>query len=204
MERNVRPDAWRLFRIWAGIGLQSFGGGSSTIFLIQRAFIDEYKWITMEDYVRLWNLCIFTPGINLVALTVLIGRILGGYWGVVASLAGLLLPSGTITCLLTAGFTLIERVQAVQAILRGVIPATAGVMLLVAARYLPDLYKRARKEGPVQLIASAAIILGCAAGIIVLKLNIILVLLLAALGGIIFFTSWRAVDVQAREQGDSE
>ncbi|HCJ32793.1 MAG TPA: hypothetical protein DHV65_00615, partial [Ktedonobacter sp.] len=47
---------------------------------------------------HLWNLCIFTPGINLVALTVLIGRKLGGTWGIVVSLAGMLLPSAMVTC----------------------------------------------------------------------------------------------------------
>src|SRR5690348_16560303 len=34
--QDPRPGKWQLFRIWAGIGLQSFGGGASTTFLIQR------------------------------------------------------------------------------------------------------------------------------------------------------------------------
>ncbi len=68
------PTIWKLFRIWTSIGLQSFGGGASTSFLIQRTFIDKYGWMTMEEFLHMWNLCIFTPGINLVALTILIGR----------------------------------------------------------------------------------------------------------------------------------
>src|ERR1051326_3891465 len=96
--QNPYPGTWKLFRIWTGIGLQSFGGGASTTLLIQRAFIDKYGWLTLEEFAHLWNLCIFTPGINLVALTVLIGRKLGGVRGIVASLAGMLLPSALITC----------------------------------------------------------------------------------------------------------
>src|SRR2546430_11357795 len=107
--QTAYPGIWKLFRIWAAIGLQSFGGGASTIFLIQRAFIDKGRWMTMEEFARYWNLCIFTPGINLVALTVLIGRKLGGTWGIVVSLAGMLLPSGLITCLLAAGFEPIQN-----------------------------------------------------------------------------------------------
>src|SRR3989442_15706841 len=122
--RNPRPGKWQLFRIWASIGLQSFGGGASTTLLIQRAFIEKYKWLSMEEFAHLWNLCILTPGINLVALTVLIGKKLAGTRGIAASLAGLLLPSAIITCLLTAGFKTVENQPAVQAILRGVIPAT--------------------------------------------------------------------------------
>ncbi len=40
-----------------------------------------------------------------------------------ASLAGMLLPSVTITCLLAALVLRVERVAGVQAALRGVIPA---------------------------------------------------------------------------------
>jgi len=102
--QDPRPSKWQLFRIWASVGLQSFGGGASTTFLIQRAFIQKHRWLSMEEFMHLWNLCILTPGINLVALTVLIGKKLGGTWGIVVSLAGMLLPSAVITCLLAAIF----------------------------------------------------------------------------------------------------
>jgi chromate transporter len=101
------PGAWKLLSIWGKIGLQSFGGGATTTLLIQRNFIDIHHWMTMEDFTQYWNLCVFTPGINLVALTILIGRKLAGTRGIIASLVGLLLPSAFITCLLTAGFQLI-------------------------------------------------------------------------------------------------
>src|SRR5712691_1831252 len=129
--QDPRPGIWRLFRIWASVGLQSFGGGASTTLLIQRAFIQKDRWLSMEEFMHLWNLCILTPGINLVALTILIGRKLGGAWGIAISLAGLLLPSALITCLLTVVFKSVEHLPAVQAILRGVVPATGGIMLLV-------------------------------------------------------------------------
>src|ERR1700724_3996479 len=106
--QNSISGAWQLFRIWASIGLQSFGGGASTTFLIQRTFIEKHSWLTMEEFLHLWNLCLLTPGINLVALTVLIGKKLGGAWGIVASLAGMLVPSAAITCLLAAIFKQIE------------------------------------------------------------------------------------------------
>ncbi|QBD80977.1 chromate transporter [Ktedonosporobacter rubrisoli] len=186
-----RPGVWQLLRIWGSIGLQSFGGGASTTFLIQDAFIEKYGWLTEEDFSRLWNLSLFTPGINLVAMTALIGRRLGGLWGMLASLLGLLLPSATITCLLTAGFTLIEHFPAVQAILRGVVPATAGIMLLVAIRFAAPQFELVRKEGLWRQLASVLIILGCALAIIVWQASVILVLLAASLAGIAIFTPWQ-------------
>jgi chromate transporter len=186
--QDPRPGKWQLFRIWASIGLQSFGGGASTTFLIQRAFIEKYRWLSIEEFMHLWNLCILTPGINLVALTVLIGRRLGGTWGIVVSLAGMLLPSAIITCLLAAIFKQIEYIAAVQAVLRGVIPATGGIMLLVGLNYALPLIRRGYKEGVLYLLTRSVIIIACALVVILLKLSVIVVVLSAAFLGALFFS----------------
>jgi chromate transporter len=188
---NPRPGKWQLFRIWAGIGLQSFGGGASTTFLIQHVFIDKYKWMTMEEFLHMWNLCILTPGINLIALTVLIGKKLGGMGGVVASLAGLLVPSASITCLLAAIFEQIESIPTVQIVIRGVVPATAGVMALVAINFMRPLIERSTKEGWLFLLASAVLMAVCAFAVIFLKVSVIIVILGAAIIGALFFSPKR-------------
>lgn len=184
-----QPSAWLLLRIWGNIGLQSFGGGASTLFLIQHEFMDKRPWLTQEEFNRLWSLCLMTPGINIIAVTILIGRKLGGFWGIVASLVGLLLPSATITCLLTAGFLAVETSRIVQAMLQGVIPATGGIMLLVGVRFAVPLLKQGRVDGLLKLGVCLVIIAGVALTIIVFKLSIPLVLLGAALVGIAFFAA---------------
>src|SRR5947208_11493694 len=202
--QDQRPGKWQLFRIWASIGLQSFGGGASTTFLIQRAFIEKHKWLSMEEFSYLWNLCILTPGINLVALTVLIGKKLGGAWGIAMSLAGMLLPSATITCLLAAIFKQIEHVAAVQAVLRGVIPATGGIMLLVGLNFALPLIRRGYKEGVLYLLASSVLIIACALAVIVLKLSVIIVLLGAVLLGALFFSPGPDSPLHEEERGEQQ
>src|SRR5262245_22898768 len=123
--QQPQPSTWQLFGIWAGIGLQSFGGGASTTLLIQRTFIERRRWLTIEEFTHLWGLCLLTPGINLIAVTALIGKRFGGTRGIVASLAGLLLPSAAITCLLAALFVRVEHTAVARAALRGIVPATA-------------------------------------------------------------------------------
>ena len=185
--QDPRPGKWQLFRIWASVGLQSFGGGASTTFLIQRTFIEKHKWLSMEEFTQLWNLCILTPGINLVALTILIGRKLGGAWGIAISLAGLLLPSALITCLLTVGFKSVEHLPEVQAVLRGVVPATGGIMLLVGLNFALPLIRRGYKEGLLYLLVSIVLIIACALAVILLKLSVIVVVLGAIFLGALFF-----------------
>src|SRR6266699_3727541 len=198
------PGKWQLFRIWASIGLQSFGGGASTTLLIQRAFIDKHKWLSIEEFMQLWNLCILTPGINLVALTVLIGRKLGGAWGIVVSLAGLLLPSATITCLITVGFASVQHLPVVQAILRGVVPATGGIMLVVGLNFALPLIRRGYKNGMLYLLASSVLVIVCALAVIFLKLSVIVVVLGAALLGALFFSSKPAPPLKEGREGNHD
>ncbi|GAC1308264.1 MAG: hypothetical protein NVSMB27_45960 [Ktedonobacteraceae bacterium] len=158
----------------------------------------------MEEFMQLWNLCILTPGINLVALTILIGRKLGGVWGIVASLAGLLLPSATITCLLAVIFKQIEQLAAVQAVLRGVIPATGGIMLLVGLNFALPLMRRGYKEGVLYLLASSLLIIACALAVILLKLSVIVVVLGAIVLGTLFFSPGSAPPMLKEEQGEQQ
>ncbi len=204
MERqDKRPSTWQLFRLWAGVGLQSFGGGASTTFLIQRAFIEKHRWLSMEEFMHLWSLCLLTPGINLIALTVLIGKKLGGTRGIVASLAGMLLPSAAITCLLAALFKQVEHVAAAQAVLRGVIPATGGIMLLVGLNFALPLIRRGYKEGVVYLLGSGIIMIACALAVILLKLSVVIVVLGAVFLGALFFSPQPASPLHEEGQGDS-
>ncbi len=197
---SARPSTGQLFRIWAGIGFQSFGGGSSAQFLIQRTFIEEHEWLTPEEYLHLWSLCLITPGINLVALTILIGLKCGGVRGVVVSLAGLLVPSAFITCLLAAGYKRIEGFAAVQAILRGVVPATAGVALLVGLNFARPLITRGYKEGSRALVASGVLIVAVAVGVVLLKVTVAFVVIGAVLFGALAFTP-RTATPQPDERG---
>ena len=192
-----RPTIWQLFLIWILIGLQSFGG--STALLIQREFIHKRGWLTMEDYLIYWNQCIFTPGINLVALTILIGNRLGGVMGVVVSLIGMLVPSATITCLLTIGFSFIAHNPAVQAILKGIIPATAGFLLVLGLQFAKPSFEQARHEGWIYIVAGLFIVIGSALALIVWNISIMIVIPGAALLGMLIFTSWRHHPLAAKQ-----
>lgn len=182
-----RPGAWKLLGIWTSIGLQSFGGGASTTFLIYRTFVEKRGWLLPEEYNRFWNLCVMAPGINLVGMTILIGRKLGGWRGVCASLGGLLVPSAVITCLLTAGFVSIQRFPATQAILKGVIPATAGIMLVVGIKYAQPLLKELRTEGNWRVIIGLVLVLLATLAIVLWQIAIPVVLVGTALLSVLFF-----------------
>ena len=49
---NTTPTLGTLLRVWTGIGLQSFGGGASTLLLIRRAFVEKRSWIGADEMNR--------------------------------------------------------------------------------------------------------------------------------------------------------
>src|SRR5499427_10253035 len=105
----LRPSPWRLFWIWTVIGAQSFGGGSATLYLIRRVAVERHGWLSDDDFIRYWGICQIAPGINILGLVTLIGWRVAGAPGVAVSVAGLLLPSATITVALTAVYASVRQ-----------------------------------------------------------------------------------------------
>jgi chromate transport protein ChrA len=59
---------------------------------------------------------------------------LRGWSGILACVGGLLLPSAILTVLMTAGYTIVRSIPAVQAVMKGMMPATIGLSLAVAVQ----------------------------------------------------------------------
>jgi chromate transporter len=184
MTQEHRPGLGEIFLIWISLGIQSFGGGSSTFYLIHQACI-ERGWLDEEEFVRDWALAQISPGINLVKLTALVGFQLRGWQGVVMAMSGLLLPSAAITALMTAGFSTIRSQPLVQAAMRGILPATIGLSLAMGVQMAQPVLARARQEGGVRLGAHILIIVGAAGLLAVANVSPVAVLFLAGVAAIL-------------------
>jgi chromate transporter len=114
--------------------------------LIHQACIKR-GWLSEEEFVRMWALAQISPGINLLKLTVLLGYKLRGWPGMFSASAGLMLPSGGATILMTAGFSLIRGQPVVQAAMKGILPATIGLSLAMAVQMGQPLLSRGYREG---------------------------------------------------------
>ena len=143
---NAPLGLWKLFLIWFGLGIQSFGGGASTLILIHQACI-QYGWMDEEQFVRAWALSQISPGINLAKLTIIIGYHLHKWRGLFVCLGGLLLPSAAVTVLMTAGYSALRSVPLMQAAMRGIQPATIGLSLTMSVQMMQSLLNNAYHEG---------------------------------------------------------
>lgn len=179
-----RTSLWRLFAAFLSIGIQSFGGGSSTLIMMHQACL-KYGWLNDDEFVRQWALVQIAPGINLIKFTMLIGHRQRGWPGLIAAGAGLVLPSAAITVLMTAGFTAVQGQPLVQAAMRGVLPAAIGLSLTMGVQMAQPLLTRAYKEGPPRL-AAHLLILGVSALLMAVNgVSPVVVLLLAGAAAVL-------------------
>ena len=149
------PPLPTFFRLWFFIGLQSFGGGTATNALIRRVAVEEQKWMTEEEFALESALCPLVPGMNLLALTGLIGQRVAGLPGVTVALLGLLLPSVSMTLIITAGFASVRNIPAIQAaVTNGIVPATVGIGLWTTYLNGRALLLESKRENAVSFLFS--------------------------------------------------
>jgi chromate transporter len=182
------------------MGIQSFGGGSST-FLIMRQTCLKRGWFSEEEFTRNWALAQIAPGINLVKMTVMCGYQLCGWPGLLAAASGLLMPSAAVTVLMTAGFAQIRSQPLVQAALRGVLPAAIGLSFAMSIQMAAPLLTQAKRESPQRLGAHILILASAALLMAVYKLSPVLILLSSGLVGALLLAVLPTPLPQEREEG---
>ncbi len=187
MNKPTQVKLIEIARIFFILGLQSFGGGSSTLILIRQTCLQR-GWMEEGEFVRTWALVQMAPGINLLKLTSLIGHKLRGWAGLAAAMSGLLLPSALVTVLMTAGYSAVRDQPLVQAALKGLLPATIGLSLMMSLQMAQPLLRKAYTESPLRLAANL-VILG-SAGLLFALLNAspMAVLLGGGAAGVLFLT----------------
>ncbi|MBU2700493.1 chromate transporter [Sporomusaceae bacterium BoRhaA] len=173
----------QLFFAWLHIGFTSFGGGAITQYLIQESFIYKHKWITAEEYANIIAMCQITPGINIIAYTILIGKRLAGWPGIFVSVMGLILPSALITIGISAIYTRISEFSKVQAVLRAVFAAIFGIALATNWRNVRPILVSNYKRGLWTFLVTIGIMISSAMIYILLNPPVVLLYLLGGLCG---------------------
>ena len=182
---QFRESLWRIFATFFVIGLQSFGGGTATFFLIHQAS-RRHGWLPEEQFLQYWALSQMTPGIGLAKMTLLIGKRLHGWPGLAVAIAGLMLPSALITALMTAGYAVIQDAPVVKAAMRGILPATIGLTLALSWDLGKPLLVAARLNGKASLALAVGVVATAALLFALAQVSPVIILLLA---GAIFWLS---------------
>ena len=123
------------------VDLMAFGGGFTTIPLIQREVVDRYQWITTREFIDGIAMGQITPGPIVITAT-FVGYRLGGLLGALLGTIAVFFPSFVIVMTLAPHYDRIKRSRYVQIMVRGILAAFLGMLLFVVYRFgqeaLPD------------------------------------------------------------------
>ena len=142
------------------------------------------EWLTDEQFMMDWALCQITPGINLIAFAILIGRRTNGIPGALLALAGLLVPSALLTIGMTAIYRQVQSLPVTQRVLQGLIPAAIGLGLVTAYNMGKPLTQAGIQDG--WAIATLTILLLLSSGAVMLLKPAPSVVEVLAFGGLLF------------------
>jgi chromate transporter len=148
------PTLAEATRVWAKIGLLSFGGPAGQIALMHKELVEERRWIGEQRFLHALNYCMLLPGPEAQQLAVYIGwlmhRTLGGL------IAGLLfiLPGALVMLGLSILYVLYRDVPLIEGVFFGVKAAVLAVVIEAGLR----ISRRALKNGAMVAIAIAAFV----------------------------------------------
>lgn len=178
------PSLGAAVRVWARIGILSFGGPAGQIALMHREIVEQRKWLSEDEYLNALNFCMLLPGPEAMQLATYAGwrhhGVLGGL------IAGLLfvIPGALVVLGLTLVYLLLGTLEPIQAAFIGI----KAAVLVIVVEALLKIARRALKGPAHWAIAAAAFV-----AIFVFALPFPLIILAAALVGFLLADRTAAV-----------
>jgi len=181
---SAKPSIGAAAKIWAKIGVLSFGGPAAQISLMHREVVDDRKWLSEQQFLNALSFCMLLPGPEAMQLATYAGWRLHGVVG--GLIAGLLfvLPGALVMLALSVLYAAFGQVPLVDALFLG-IKATVVIVVIEA---LLRVSKKALLNRAHWIIAALAFI-----GIFALKVPYPMIVILAGLYGYVF--AERSVDI---------
>lgn len=148
------PSFSETTKVWAKIGLLSFGGPAAQIAMMHKEVVEQKSWLTERQYLSALSFCMLLPGPEAMQLATYAGWRINGFWG--GLIAGLLfvIPGALVVLLLSTIYAFAGDVPLVQALFLGV-KATVVIIVIEA---LIKVSKRALSTSLHYIIAVFAFI----------------------------------------------
>ena len=141
-------------RVWAGIGLRSFGGPTAQIALMHRVLVDGRRWLDEREFLDALGFCMLLPGPEAMQLATYAGWRLHGLAGGLAAGLWFVLPGALVVGSLAAVYAVFGHVAWIVAAFAGI---KATVLVLVIEAML-RIGRRALTERRQVAVAAAALL----------------------------------------------
>ena len=141
-------------KVWAYIGLNSFGGPTGQIAVMHRELVDRHRWVSDKRFLHALNYCMVLPGPEAQQLATYLGWLMHGVWGGVVAGTLCIVPGVIAMMVLSMVYAIWGSVALVAGLLAGL---QAVVVVLVIQAFI-RISKRTLKTNFLKVIASCSFI----------------------------------------------
>ncbi len=124
---GIATLAWVFFKT----GLIFFGGGYVLIPLLHRLMVDQYRWLSLREFLDGVALSQLTPG-PLAMLATFSGFRVGGFPGALVSTISIFLPCTLLMLAITSRYEKFRTTDIFRNVLDGILPAVVGLVAAAA------------------------------------------------------------------------
>ncbi|MGY1741114.1 MULTISPECIES: chromate efflux transporter [unclassified Blastococcus] len=121
-------------RTWFLISLQTFGGPAGQIAVMQRALVDEKRWIGQRRFLHALNYCTLLPGPEAQQLATYVGWLLHGTRGGLVAGGLFVLPGVVALLALSAVYVAYGDTTAITAVFTGLAAAVLAIVVQAVIR----------------------------------------------------------------------
>jgi chromate transporter len=139
-------------RVWAYVGLNSFGGPAGHIALMHRELVERRRWISERRFLNALNYCMVLPGPEAQQLATYVGWLMHGRRGALIAGGLFILPGFLVMLALSTLYALFGSVTWVSGLLFGV---QAAVVVIVAEAFI-RISRRSLQSATLRWIAAGS------------------------------------------------
>lgn len=116
-------------RLFLRLGLTAFGGPAAHIAMFRDEVVTRRGWVTDEEFLDLMAATNLIPGPNSTEMTMHLGYVRAGWWGLVAAGTAFILPAFLVVLAIAALYVRYETVPAARWLLYGIQPVVIAIIL---------------------------------------------------------------------------
>jgi len=168
---------FELFFSFFKIGAFTIGGGYAMLSMVEKAVVDQKKWVANDEFWDMIAVVQSLPGVFAVNTALYVGHRVAGIKGAIAAMLGAIIPSITIILLLATVFREFRDNPVVERVFKGIRPCVVALILAPSLRMI----KSAKVTWKTAIIPIAAVFL-----IWWCKVSPVYVILAAIAGSVIY------------------
>ncbi|QHS22406.1 chromate transporter [Virgibacillus sp. MSP4-1] len=132
---------WHLFLAFFRVGIFGYGGGPSSIPLVQKEVVEKYKWLDDEEFANILALGNSLPGPIATKMAGYIGHRVSGFPGMINAVLATIIPTIVLIIILLTFLSSFSNLSWVNGMTEAVVPVVGVMLALLTYGFVKKSHK---------------------------------------------------------------